>query len=295
MALSLGRREKIMLTGLLSAALVFCFSYFLLIPQTKAYSKVKSELIDSRSKLAQSQKTVASLKQESELLEKTKEKVEEKGRVFNTEMRGGYNVILLGMKQAAEDIEITGVEPGKIKENPHSLEIPIKIEVQGDFRNLLTFFTDLDKLVGKANDLNLSEMRTLKIESLNSSSDSSSLKNSGGASGPGYSSGMVKATMGITIFSAKNPEGRVYLEEISRWLTGRYNIFRTASYGAPIPVITNQVKEAADQTGTPQVGAARPTGPGSASGSKTGISTSTANPMLKSSTAKPEPEYLLRK
>jgi type IV pilus assembly protein PilO len=54
--------------------------------------------------------------------------------------------------------------------------------------------------------------------------------------------GIIKAPRDGIIYSAKTPQGRLSLEELARWLTGRYNIFRPASGIAPLPELAGQIK-----------------------------------------------------
>ena len=74
------------------------FFYFIFNPQLNAYSQVKTDLEEQRAKLAQAQNTAASLTTETARLEKVRAEYAEKGRLFNTEMRDGSDIILLGLE-----------------------------------------------------------------------------------------------------------------------------------------------------------------------------------------------------
>ena len=296
----LSKREKILLSGLLGTALIFCFYYYIFNPQLKAFEQVKTELTEQRSKLSQAQNTAASLTKETALLEKAKSAYEEKGKLFTTEMRDGSDIILLGLKSASENIQITEVEPAAIKENEYSLELPLKIGVEGDYRNLLAFCNDLDKLLKGISDLNLAEIRSLKIEQLTAPNQSASQDS---FSDQAVASGMVKASVGIIIFSAKDPEGRLQLDSINRWLTGRYNIFRQATITAPVQELeghlhvppVNSDTQGGSNTVSPgssgqSVGAGK-TGPVPAGNKGTAVS----GGQTQAKPVQQEPEYILRK
>ncbi len=241
----LGQREKLMLIILLVVAGAAGFYYFLLSPQLKAYAQLKAELTGEQGKLAQAQAAAASLKDENERLARVKEEFAETGKLFATEMRGGADVILLGLKSAAGNILITGLEPGNIQENPYTLAMPLKMTVQGDYQNLLSFINRYLE-----NFTNYTEIRSLKIEA-----------SSPATPGTGkISSGTVKATLGMIIYSANNPGERIHLEELARWLQGRENIFRPAAAIAPIPELAGQPTAPAELSGPSAAGIAGKSG-----------------------------------
>ena len=160
-----------------------------------------------------------SLQSENKKLEKTRKEFNKVNKLFTTDMRNGIDVILLGLKSASKNVEITGLEPEKIKETKYTLEIPLKTTVEGNYRDMLVFIKDMENECLN----NLAITRSLKIEA---------------TSEPG----IIKTTMDVIIYSAKTPQGRLSLEELARWLTGRYNIFRPASGIAPLPELAGQIK-----------------------------------------------------
>jgi len=238
----LSNRDKILLLILLIALVGYCFYHFLLVRQFKAYTQVKSELTESQAKLAQALAQSASLQRESNRLDKAKKDMREAGKRFETEMRDGSSVIILGLDGIFEGLDITGLEPGDIKEDPVLLEMPVKITAQGDYREMLSFCEDMENMT------NLTEVQGLKMEAVSGTND-------------------VKMTVDMTIFSAKTPQGRLSLEDITRWLTGRYNIFRPAAVIAPIPELTGKIVNPASP---PESTGSQPEGNGSVQGSTSG-------------------------
>ncbi|NLI11356.1 type 4a pilus biogenesis protein PilO [Pelotomaculum propionicicum] len=272
----LSTREKVLLTVLFGGGLIFCVVYFVLTPQYKAYAQVKNELMDNRAKLARAQATAASLKSENDRLNKVKEDYAARGKPFTSSMRDGSDVIFLGLISASEKVQITEIEPGEIIEKTHSLELPLKIGVQGNYLSLIEFCKDIDKQVKKST--NLAEIRSLNITSGLSSPSS---KQSSGAktstTTPAATAtvtvaaapGTVKATIYIVMFSAKNPEGKLYLEEVSRWLMGRGNVFRPTYSLAPYAELSSYVNSQGS-SGLPMSGQYTAAGRGSVSSGLSG-------------------------
>ena len=232
-------RDKIILVSFLTVLMVAGFGYFILNPQLKAHAQVKEELNNERTKLLQARTTASSLKAETDKLALVKEDIAETGGRFAIKLDDGSDVIFLGIRSASQNVFIKLIEPGDIKENPHSLELPLKIEAEGSFRDLMIFCRDLDQHMEHL--INLSEIRNIKIESADSD----------------FTPGGVKAVISMVIYSAKNPDEKLNLEQISRWLNGRYNVFRPAVFAAPIPELAGRIHAQASTDG-------------SAAGSKTG-------------------------
>ncbi|KUK52794.1 MAG: hypothetical protein XD78_1705 [Desulfotomaculum sp. 46_296] len=254
----LSKRDKIILLVLLIAGIGYCFYHFLLVAQFQAYEQVKTDLAVSQAKLTQSIALAATQQSESSKLEKAKKDVKEAGKRFETEMRDGSSVIILGLDGIFEGVDITSLEPGEIKEGPYLLEMPMKITAQGNYREMLSFCEDIENMT------NITEVKSLKMESVSGSNK-------------------VNMTVELVIFSAKTPQGRLSLEDVSRWLTGRYNIFRPSPMIAPIPELTGKIikpESPADSTGSQSERTG--TGQGSASGSS-------------DNSVSPQPEYIWKK
>ncbi|HAG10132.1 MAG TPA: hypothetical protein DCK76_01790 [Desulfotomaculum sp.] len=266
----LSGRDKILLLILLIAVVGFCFYHFILTKQLEAYSKVKSELAENQAKLTQALAQSASLQIESSKLDKAKNDIKATGKYFETEMRDGSSVIILGLDGIFAGVDITSLEPGNIKEDPILLEMPVKITAQGNYREMLHLCEDIENMT------NLTEVQGLKMESVSGTND-------------------VKMTADMTIFSAKTPQGRLSLEDVSRWLTGRYNIFRPAVMIAPIPELTGKIINPVsppESTGSPPegTGSVQNTAGGSDSGTA-GVSTSGSDDEL----VPPQSEYIWKK
>jgi len=215
----LAQREKIILAALLAAVMGFCLYFFLLSPQLKVYAQMKNELSDYQKKLSQAQITVSTLNSESEKLAQAKIDLEDTGQLFETEMRDGSDIICLGLKAADKNIDITDIEPGEIKENKYSLQLPLSIIAEGDYRNMIAFCTDQESLP------NLSALKSIKFETTES-----------------LPPGFVKASFSLVIYSAKTPQNKLQLEQIARWATGRHNVFLPSEAVTPVPELAGHLK-----------------------------------------------------
>jgi len=216
----LNPRERILLGVVLVGITCFVFVRFLLIPQVKAYSQVKEELAKRESELQQARALVSSLGRETRKLAEVRKEVERVEGLFRNETRDGSVVVLVGLRSATRNVEVTSLEPGEIKESKSVLELPFKITAEGSFLDILDFCYDLENLS------NFSEIRSLRIESMGSS---------------GFPGG-VKANWEFVVYSRKTPEGRLSLEELARWNIGKYNIFYPAGAVAPIPELSGHLK-----------------------------------------------------
>lgn len=257
----LGPIGKTIVEALVVGAAAFCFYWFILGPQVKTYLQVRGELAQQRVELGKSQAAASSSADEMLRLAKARERHAEEGQLFATEMRYGVNVIALGLKAAAQGVDIVGIEPGPIKENPHSLELPLKITTVGDYRKQLLFCRDIETLS------NLAEVRYLSYQSGNAGGTSKT-----GTAAAATGNGTVNGVLGVVIYSAKTPEGRLALSETSQWLQGRYNIFRPVGSVAPIPQMAEHIAgvqasgAAAPASSSVSVSSSSSTGPGQTTG-----------------------------
>lgn len=210
--------------GMFVAGLLLCgFICLLLFPQLRACTAVRNELVENRDKLSQAMAAAASLDEEENRLAALKKRFDEVNAIFRTEMRGGTAIILLGLQSASDRLEIIGLEPGTIKKNGHTLEIPLKLAVQGDYIALLAFINKIENLALD----NPAEIRSFQIAGIDESVHE--------PSSAGDLTGVVRAEMEIVIYSAKTPTGKPHSDEIAGWGTGRSNIFRPTGTVTPDP------------------------------------------------------------
>ena len=203
------RKKKLMAIAALALVLLIALVYFVVAPQVKAYQQSCARARDLQAKVNSARITANSLRASLAAFNQTKSDFDNVGKFFDTEMRDGSDVVLLGLKSAATDVTITSITPGDITEKPNYLELPLNITASGNYLNVVAFFTDLERLP------NLTDIRMFKILAAPTVDDASN----------------VTITMSLIIFSGKTPQERLNLEEIKNWATGRSNIFEPADGG----------------------------------------------------------------
>lgn len=207
------KRQKMLIYVPLSIALLVAIVYFLAIPALQNYMSMKDNLDTLQSQVTNSQIIANSLGSEKIKYDQAKLDQDKFSKLFETEMRDGSNVILLGLKAAATKVDIQSITPGDIVEKPNYLEMPLNMTAAGNYPNVQAFCTDIERLP------NLSDVRVLKILATPTASDSST----------------VTATIGVVIFSATSPQGRLGMEEIKKWAIGRSNLFQPLNIGLSMP------------------------------------------------------------
>lgn len=213
-------RKKILIIVLTVVIFCFGFYHFVLASQLKAFAEIKDKLLKEEEKLASAQMAAASLKKELVLNRRVKMEYEAEGKLFEKDMKDGSDLVVLGLRAAASNVQITGVEPAGVTSEGHVLMIPLKITAEGDYQNILSFCSSIENLPA------LSEIRSLKLESQNS-----------GAGG----GGQVRATIGLVIYSARAPRKKFNVDDISKWRTGRSDLFEEPDLRAPVPELSSHL------------------------------------------------------
>lgn len=204
--------RPLLVSSLLVALAMFFLINYLLIPQVKAYTAIKKELTEQEAKLIKYQATAASLKDELKQREAMFDMLKENSKGIDCEMRDGSAIILLGNKAASHNLSIISLEPGLILEKKYSLEMPVSLEVQGQYADLIAFCKELEKRETGMNDLNTAKIRSLKIVPAKTACNRE------------YP-GCINATIGLVILSSKNPDIKLSGEDLSERLIGRPNVF----------------------------------------------------------------------
>lgn len=197
-------RQRLLIIAVLSLALLAAGVYWLAIPGYRQYQGMKDQSEQLQAKVAQARITANSLRSEMIQYNQTKVDLDRLSNLFENEMRDGSSVILLGLRSTTTQVDITSIIPGDIVEQPNYLEMPLTITAEGNYLNMVAFCSDIEMLP------NLTDVRMIEITSLLGSNGSSN----------------VKVSIGMIIFSAKTPQEKLNLEEISRWAIGRSNVFQ---------------------------------------------------------------------
>lgn len=223
--------RKYLVLGLIAGIIASCFICLVLSPQIKSYDLAKKELAAESAKLLNATAAAASVNSEYDRLIKARKDYEAKCTPFKNVTRDGSDIILLGLLAASENIVAAEVIPGDIIEKEHTLEMPVKVVLQGDYRSL----TDFCREIESDNSAALIEIRSLWVQP---NVQATGVKIPGPADRPGA----LQATIGMVMFSVRDPEGKLYLEELSKWLTGRNDVFRPAASVTPAPELSGYLK-----------------------------------------------------
>jgi Tfp pilus assembly protein PilO len=213
MMIQLDRKQKITAISALVVVLLMALVYFVVAPQVKAYQQSCAQLRDLQGKVGSTRITANSLRASMAAFNQAKDDLDSVTKLFDTEMRDGSDVVLLGLKSAATEVTITSITPGDIVEKPNYLELPLNITASGNYLNVVAFYTDIERLP------NLTDIRMFKILAAPTTDDDSN----------------VTITMSVIVFSGKNPQEQLGLEEIRNWAIGRSNIFEPVGGGLTIP------------------------------------------------------------
>lgn len=205
----LRNRAGLFLVLLLGVGLGFCFVRFAVVPQVKAYAAVREEFAAASRELARCRELAGSLRAERRHLEGLRAELAAVGAGFRAELRDGTGLIILVRTAAARRVRVTGVEPGPVVENKHTLALPMKITAEGNYVGVVAFCRDLE-MSGLGN---LAEIRSLRMEGLGEP-------------------GSVRATLDLVVYSDRSPEGRLALETLTGWQAGRVNVFEPVGSAA---------------------------------------------------------------
>ena len=216
----LSRREKVLILVLLGVGMGYLLWRFVAAPQAAAYTRLRDELIQAREQLTKAEKTAASLPAETAALARARETLAGVAPYFNIEPREGGVLVHVGLEAVRHGVTITLFRPGPIVEQKYHLELPVTFGVRGNYRRLQDFLVSMEALP------DLTEIRRLEVKALSSGA---------GGEGGAYPPGTVVASFDLVIFSTKDPQGKIRLEEILRWAVGRYNAFVPAGFVVPWP------------------------------------------------------------
>ncbi|MGD0152180.1 MAG: type 4a pilus biogenesis protein PilO [Thermacetogeniaceae bacterium] len=229
------KKQQLLVVIPVALALLVAVVYFVVVPKVQVYLQMSAELNDLRAKVNTARSVANSLKMVKDQYNQANLDLDKYGQLFDTEMRDGSNVILLGLQAATSQVQIMSITPGDITVKPNYQELPLNITAQGDYPNIINFCADIERLP------NLSEIRMFKIQGAQVSSGQTT--NSPSAAPPNsYIQGLdnpgdVTISMSVIIYMANTPQEKISLEEIRKWAIGRGNIFQPASGASSLPYL----------------------------------------------------------
>ncbi|WP_027363476.1 type IV pilus inner membrane component PilO [Desulfotruncus alcoholivorax] len=244
----LSRRGIILLEILGLVALLTGVYYLMLGPQLSAYATLHEELLDKRSQLEQAEKILSQEKGEIAEYEETRKQLNKYKQLLAGDFSSGSAMVLIGLKAAGSKVVVNNLEPLGIVDKKSYLELPLKLELYGDYLNIVDFISQIEKLP------NLVEIRTLKV----TVEDKRLLKEKNPPDGENVSGSLfdlprdlsqadsaeavepkIKALLDLVIYSDPSPKGELYLEQeqIKAWKIGRDKPFKKPGQVSPYPEI----------------------------------------------------------
>lgn len=226
---NLSEREKVMLLALSLVLLIFVSYRYLLGPQIQSYRALKSELGKVRSQAAEMDTMAASIQSESDAVKAAGRRLEKAKARFSVNMQDGCTPFLLGQWAIKDRVIITSYQPGLVFNKEVYLELPLKIGLRGDYLDVLTFVNQVEEMA------NLAEVRYLAIKPYKppSSKGAGAQPGASDQSVPLQQDGTVVAELNLIMYSDVTPEGRLVLDEMSRWPVTKGNAFLPSQENIP--------------------------------------------------------------
>lgn len=239
---NLSSREKKMLLVLAVVIILSGFYVFLLRPQIGNCTENMDKLKQKREQLQKAEATLHSRKEEEKKYAEFQIKWKDYTVKLDTEYRRGSSLVLIGLKAADLGVTINKLVPGGIIDKKDYLELPLVLEVEGEYENVRQLLNEIETLS------NTTEIRALKA-SVNK--EELKLKISGWEKPVTVAAYPVNVQCDITVYSATTPGGKLYLEEEkgSAWQIGRENPFSQPDPVSPYPEVPVPVIHYEDEAG----------------------------------------------
>jgi len=240
---NLSSREKTMLLSLAVFLIVSVFYIFLLRPQLDSYTESADKLKQMRGQLQTAEAALRARKEEEKKFAEFQTTWKECAANLDTEYRRGSALVLLGLKAANLNVTINKLLPGGIIDKKDYLELPLVLEVEGEYQNVKQLLNEIETLS------NIVEIRALKA---------TTSKQATGSKVPGQEDQLTSAAClvnvqcDITVYSAPHPVGKLDLEEEKAiaWQLGRENPFAQPGPVSPYPEVPVPVINNRDENGT---------------------------------------------
>ncbi|RJQ30619.1 MAG: hypothetical protein C4589_02820 [Peptococcaceae bacterium] len=226
---NLGDRERLLISILGVGGAIILFVWFILVPQVKAYAETRSQLRDNQIRLREAEAQAASFQREKEGVVQAEERLKEFDVYFRNNVKSGASIMEVGFKAQKSGIRIKQFKTVGVVNKQYYLELPFKYVVEGRYPEVVDFIKEMENLS------NLSEVRSVEIKpaDVESAKQQAGGKENVKSQLPVVSTGKVTAAFEIVLYSDTSTESRLMLEEISRWVVGRFNAFSTARAVSP--------------------------------------------------------------
>lgn len=225
---SLSPGRKMVLLTLITFILGACFYFLILSPQLKSYAMTKEQLKMKQAQLHKYEAILHTKQKENNKTAELKSEFLELAPYFYTDYKGSA-LVYIGIKAADHCVSIDNLEPGGIVEKDDYLELPLRLTIKGNYKNVLMLLDEIENLPM------LCEMRFLEVKMANKTEDDEK----DGRKQLRDTAIPVITQCALVLYSDKTPKGRVYLEQekIQIWQIGRDNPFAKPGLISPHPEI----------------------------------------------------------
>lgn len=217
----LSQREQLLLGATVGMVLLYCCWTYVFLPLYQRFEDAHLKLEMASERLAKGQDVAGERRRWEAAVREAEEELSLVSPRFNTDLQDGAVLVEIGLEAVQQEVKVTRVRPARVIRKDHYVELPFEFTVTGDYPKVLEFIRKLENLP------NLSEVCRMRIVSL-------ALAENPGAS-PAAADGRVKADFTLVLYGSPAPEKELALEELGKWVVGRYNAFQAAGRTAPYP------------------------------------------------------------
>ncbi|MGQ9558203.1 MAG: type II secretion system protein GspM [Desulfurispora sp.] len=212
------------------------FYYFQLAPLRQHLQELQQQVEQKKAQLSALRSRTARANQAQQELQQARLDWQNTSGVLQTRMDDGLFLVQFGQQLRQQQVQLNKLTPGAILDLNFMLCLPLSLEMQGLYPHVLEIINYLE------NASNLTSLSQLSFMAVSSPQSNQSQENQALPAAPAVPDGTVTCTGTLYIYTARTPEGRLQLEEISRFLTGRAN---------PFAPTAGTIRENASSRGTP--------------------------------------------
>jgi len=219
----LSRREQLLLGAIVGIVLLYCYWTYAFLPLYQRFEDARLKLAMVQERFVKGQDVAGERRRWEVAVQKAQAELSRVSPRFSADLQDGAVLVEIGLEAVRQGVKVTHVRPAGVIRKDHYLELPLEFTVTGDYPKVLEFIKRLENLP------NLSEIRRMRMVSL-------ALTENPGASAAA-ADGRVKADFTLVLYGSPAPETKWELEELGKWVVGRYNAYQAAGGTAPAAAV----------------------------------------------------------
>lgn len=195
------------------------FYYFQLTPVRQHLQDLQQQVEQKKSQLSALRSRTARANQAQKELQQARLDWQNASRLLQTRVDDGLFLVQFGQHLRQQQVQLNKLTPGTIQDLNFMLCLPLDLEMQGLYPHVLEIINYLE------NAPNLTSLGYLSFTTVSNQQPGEDEENPSLPAAAAVPEGTVTCTGKLYIYTAHTPEGRLHLEEVSRFLTGRSNPF----------------------------------------------------------------------